>query len=399
MADNGSNTRSALVGAAFLMATSAIGPGFLTQTAVFTQQLGASFGFVILVSIFLDLGAQLTTWRVIAAANRRAQDVANLVLPGLGTALAILVALGGLAFNIGNVAGAGLGLNVLFGVPTGIGAVVSAGLAIGLFLFREAGRAMDRFAQWLGLVMVGLTLYVAISSAPPVAIAIERTFVPEHLDVFAIVTLVGGTVGGYITFAGAHRLLDAGVGGLASIGTVTRSAGRAIGIASLMRVVLFLAALGVVSRGAVLDPVNPPASVFRLATGEVGYRIFGAVMWAAAITSVVGAAYTSVSFLRSASAWIDRHWARVIIVFIVISTLVFLLVGRPVKTLILVGSLNGLILPLALGAMLLAARRRAIVGDYRHPPLLAAAGWIVTVAMAGMGAYTLIRDLPRLIAS
>ena len=34
--------RRALLGAAFLMATSAIGPGFLTQTAVFTEQLGAS---------------------------------------------------------------------------------------------------------------------------------------------------------------------------------------------------------------------------------------------------------------------------------------------------------------------------------------------------------------------
>lgn len=34
---------SILTGAAFLMATSAIGPGFLTQTTVFTQSLGASF--------------------------------------------------------------------------------------------------------------------------------------------------------------------------------------------------------------------------------------------------------------------------------------------------------------------------------------------------------------------
>lgn len=389
--------RSALVGAAFLMATSAIGPGFLTQTAVFTQQLGASFGFAILMSIVLDLGAQLTTWRVIAAANRRAQDVANLVLSGLGTALAILVALGGLAFNIGNVAGAGLGLNVLLGVSPGVGAAVSAAIAVGLFLSREAGRAMDRFAQWLGFVMVGLTLYVAISSSPPVAVALERSFVPERVDVFAIVTLVGGTVGGYITFAGAHRLLDAGVGGIGAIGAVTRSAGRAIGIASLMRVVLFLAALGVVSRGGALDPANPPASVFRLATGEIGYRIFGVVMWAAAITSVVGAAYTSVSFLRSASVWIDRHWARVIIAFIGVSTLVFLAIGRPVKTLVLVGSLNGFILPLALAAMLLAARRRDIVGEYRHPAPLLVAGWLVVAAMAAMGGYTLVRDLPKLL--
>lgn len=379
------------------MATSAIGPGFLTQTAVFTERLGASFGFVILMSILLDLGAQLTTWRVIAAANRRAQDVANLVLPGLGTFLVALVAIGGLAFNIGNVAGAGLGLNVLLGVPVTTGAVVSAAIAIALFLVKEAGRAMDRFAQYLGFVMVGLTVYVAIASTPPIGEAVVRTIVPERVDVFAIVTLVGGTVGGYITFAGAHRLLDAGIGGAASIPAVTRSAGQAIGIASLMRVLLFLAALGVVSKGGVLDAANPPASVFKLATGAVGYRLFGIVMWAAAITSVVGAAYTSVSFLRSVSGWVDRSPARVIIAFIVVSTGVFLLVGRPVKTLILVGSLNGLILPVAVASMLMAARRRDIVGDYRHPPLLFGAGWLVAVSMAAMGAYTLVRDIPALL--
>lgn len=389
--------RGALLGAAFLMATSAVGPGFLTQTAVFTQQLGASFGFAILASIVLDLGAQLTTWRVIAASNRRAQDVANLVLPGLGTALALLVALGGLAFNIGNVAGAGLGLNVLFGLPPATGAAISAAIAVGLFLVKEAGRAMDRFTQWLGLVMVALTMYVAFSSAPPLGDALRSALLPDTFDVFSIVTLVGGTVGGYITFAGAHRLLDAGIGGPESIGAVTRSAGRAIGIASLMRILLFLAALGVVSQGATLDPANPPASVFRLATGEVGYRVFGVVMWAAAITSVVGAAYTSVSFLRSASTWVDRHVSPTIILFIILSTSVFLLLGRPVKTLILVGSLNGLILPLALGAMLLAARRRAIVGDYRHPPALLILGWLVALSMAAMGAYTLIRDIPNLL--
>ena len=56
--------RSALAGAAFLMATSAIGPGFLTQTAVFTGQLGASFGFAILASIAIDLVAQLARVRL-----------------------------------------------------------------------------------------------------------------------------------------------------------------------------------------------------------------------------------------------------------------------------------------------------------------------------------------------
>ena len=37
----------------FLMATSAIGPAFLTQTAVFTAQFYASFAFAILISIII----------------------------------------------------------------------------------------------------------------------------------------------------------------------------------------------------------------------------------------------------------------------------------------------------------------------------------------------------------
>src|SRR5918992_139587 len=240
---------SVLLGAAFLMATSAIGPGFLTQTVVFTEQLGASFGFAILVSVLFDLAAQLNVWRVIAASGRRAQDLANDMLPGLGHALAVLVAVGGLAFNIGNIAGCGLGLNVALGLSVPAGALLSAGVAVILFVSREAGRAMDRFAQALGAVMIVLAIYVAIASRPPLGEAVLRSVLPSRLDELAIVTIVGGTVGGYITFAGAHRLLDGGIRGPAAIGHVTRSALSGIAIASLMRVVLFLAALGVVSRG------------------------------------------------------------------------------------------------------------------------------------------------------
>ena len=76
----------ALFGAAFLMATSAIGPGFLTQTAKFTGQHGASFGFVILASLILSAIAQINIWRVLCISGLRGQDVANKVLPALRNA-------------------------------------------------------------------------------------------------------------------------------------------------------------------------------------------------------------------------------------------------------------------------------------------------------------------------
>ena len=385
-----------LLGAAFLMATSAIGPGFLTQSVVFTQNLGASFGFAILLSVLFDLAAQLTVWRIIIAARLPAQRLANRVFPGLGSALAVLVAIGGLAFNIGNVAGAGLGLNALLGLSTSAGAVLSAALAIGLFLSKEAGKAMDRFAQLMGALMVLLTLYVAAAAHPPLGEAALRTMLPLRFDALSVVTIVGGTVGGYITFAGAHRLLDAGLGGAAAIGMATRSALTGVGVATVMRVLLFLGALGIVSRGQSLDPANPAASMFQLAAGQAGYRFFGAVMWAAAITSVVGSAYTSVSFLRTLRPAWEKRQVPLIIGFIAASTAIFLAVGRPVTILIAVGAVNALILPLGLFAMLAAARRKELMNGYVHPVALTAAGAAVALAMAGLGGYTVVTQLPPL---
>lgn len=386
--------QSVLIGAAFLMATSAIGPGFLTQTAVFTERLGPSFAFAILVSVLIDIAAQVSIWRVLTISGRRATEVGNDVAPGVGTALAVLVSLGGLAFNVGNVAGTGVGLEAAFGMPVIPAAILSAVVAMGLFLMKEAGKAMDRFAVALGFVLIVLTAYIAISGQPPVAEAAYRAFVPERSDALSIVTIVGGTVGGYITFSGAHRLVDAGVHGIENVQRVTRSAITAITTATVMRIVLFLAALSVVSKQLALDPANPAGSVFRLALGDVGFRIFGVVMWSAAVTSLIGAAYTSVSFLRALHPAIDQHWQRAIIVMIAISTVIFVLTGRPARTLVVVGTLNGLILPLALGTMLVAAYRKRIVGEYRQPLLLTLAGVAAAATMAIAGAYVAWRDLP-----
>ncbi len=386
-----SKKNSALTGAAFLMATSAIGPGFLTQTTVFTGQLMASFGFVILLSVLLDLGAQLNIWRIIAIKEARAPVIANQVIPGLGYFLSVLVAVGGLAFNIGNIAGCGLGLQVLTGMDLYEGAFVSGGIALVLFWLKEAGKAMDLFTKILGIVMVALMTLVAFHAAPPLTEAACRSVWPKQISSIAIITLVGGTVGGYISFAGGHRLLDAGIQGAVAIPQVTRSAITGILVTALMRALLFLAVLGVLHHGGILDSANPPASVFKQAAGNIGYLFFGMVMWCAAITSVVGAAYTSVSFLKNIHPVIGQRERWVISGFILLSTLIFRTAGNPVNLLITVGAFNGLILPLSLAIMLLAVQQKKQSGPnkYRHPWWLGISGWLVVACMGWMSILTL----------
>lgn len=387
---------TATFGAAFLMANSSIGPGFLTQTSTFTEQLKTSFGFVIIVSVLLDIGAQLNTWRVLTISELRAQDLSNRLLPGLGYFLSALVILGGFAFNIGNIAGCGLGVNVLTGWSFENGAIISCVVALILFWIRETGKMLDTLTPFLGTIKILLTLIIAFSANPPVMEAVHHTFIPEDVSAAAIVTIVGGTVGGYITFSGAHRLIDAGIKGRENIRTIDRSAISGILISTLMRYLLFLAAVGIVSQGIALDTNNPAGTVFQSAAGQVGFKIFGVVLWSAAISSVVGAAYTSVSFFKTFHPVFIKHEKLCISIFIVLSTIIFVSIGRPKQLLILAGAVNGLILPVALAIILIAASKSKLMKGYKHPLWMQLSGWAVVAVMSWMGYLAVIETFTNL---
>ncbi|WDD89642.1 divalent metal cation transporter [Fusobacterium animalis] len=383
------NNLSVLLGAAFLMATSAIGPGFMTQTAVFTKDMGATFGFVILASVIMSFVAQLNVWRVLAVSKMRGQDIANKVLPGLGYFITFLVCLGGLAFNIGNVGGAALGFQVLFDLDLKIAALVSGALGVIIFSFKSASKLMDKLTQILGAMMILLIGYVAFSTNPPVGTAVKETFIPSSINLIAIITLIGGTVGGYIMFSGGHRLIDAGIVGEENLPQVNKSAILGMSVATIVRIFLFLAVLGVVSLGNQLGAENPAADAFKIAAGTVGYKIFGLVFLAAALTSIVGAAYTSVSFLKTFFKVVKDYENLFIIAFIVVSTLILIFLGKPAKLLVLAGSLNGLILPITLAITLIASKKQDIVGKYKHSNILFFLGWIVVLVAAYIGVNSL----------
>jgi Mn2+/Fe2+ NRAMP family transporter len=160
-----------------------------------------------------------------------------------------------------------------------------------------------------------------------------------------------------------------------------------------MRFLLFLAILGVVSSGIVLDTTgNATADAFGSAAGEFGRRAFGLVLWAAAITSIIGAAFTSVSFFDAFSKRLaaprPRAWATV--AFIAVTTVIYLLLGTaPAALLVFAGGFNGLILPIGLSILLYAAwRRRELLRGYHYPVWLLVLGALVTALTWYMGAVS-----------
>ena len=379
---NTSWQNKAILSVAFLMATTSVGPGFLTQTAVFTNIYKIDMAFPVFASMFITFGIVMNLWRIVGVSGLRIQDIANRVAPGMGYVVGILLALGAVAFNFGNVSGAALGINVLTGVDTTWGALFTGVVGCLLFVVHNASKRMDQMARYLGLFMIVLIAYVAMTSLPPMGQTLQAAVLPTDMSnlLLPTLTIVGGAVGGYYT--GAQRLVDVGLQGKDNVASIKKAAWAGISIAVVIRILLFLAIFGVIATGAVLDTSNPAADAFRQGAGEVGYFIFGLVLFVASITSVVGNSYMAISLIKTLFSVVARNEKAWCVGFIIITSLGTVTMNMPILLLMLAGLINSIILPVVLAMVLAATRRKDIVGDYKHPMYLTVTGVLIVVVMA-----------------
>ena len=97
----------------------------------------------------------------------RGQDIANKVLPGLGYAVAFFDSpFEVLRLTSAILAGASMGLNIVFGIDTTTAAAISGIFGILLFASPKMGGVLDNTAKVLGTVMLVLIGYVAFSTNP-----------------------------------------------------------------------------------------------------------------------------------------------------------------------------------------------------------------------------------------
>ena len=74
-----------------------------------------------------------------------------------------------------------------------------------------------------------------------------------------------------------------------------------------------------------------------------------------------------------------------------------MLVGKPAQLLILAGAVNGLILPVALAIVLVAAATPRLMRGYRHPRWMLAAGWVVVAVMGVLSLPVLLEQVSGLL--
>jgi Mn2+/Fe2+ NRAMP family transporter len=137
---------------------------------------------------------------------------------------------------------------------------------------------------------------------------------------------------------------------------------------------------------------NPASTIFLTAAGNFGEKLFGLVLWSAAITSVVGSSYTTYSFVRTLHPFIRDNKKGFLTLFIAASSVFLMLAGKPVKLLVFAGAFNGIILPFALVIILFIIYKNRKQPYWNKIAWISIPGWITAGGLLYMS-YEAIRKL------
>jgi Mn2+/Fe2+ NRAMP family transporter len=108
---------------------------------------------------------------------------------------------------------------------------------------------------------------------------------------------------------------------------------------------------------------------------------------------VIGASYTSFSFIKHLKFKFIQQERIIISAFIIFTTFVFVLLGKPKELLLMAGLVNGFILPFALAIMLIASRKLPVLKQYAYPYWIQMSGWLVVLLMGTMSVFAVIEKL------
>lgn len=383
------------IAAAFLAATTQIGPGFTTQTTLFTSQYLGGFLLVIFGVLLLDLSAQGNVYRITCFTGRRAQEAADLLKPGLGPIFATIVVFSIMIFEFSNVSGTSLGVQALLGTSSEVSIAIAGLISILFFVSKSANKIIDTCVKIFGAILLISAAIIAIVSKPPVGeIFTQIVECDKTTLILPMATILGASAGGQASMIAPHRMIDKGITGPEYYGQYKKAQFTAAGIAYTVRILLFLCTFGVCMAGATIDPNNPAPSAFMAAAGTVGYKLFGVTMFCAGVTTVVGAAMILCTMIKNYIPFVEKYERQCCIGIIALCTFVDIFLGQPVTLMVAAGAINSLILPFVVIIMLLCSRSKRVMGEnYTHP-------WFLTVgglAVAVIGIYLGCTSFPALI--
>ncbi len=370
-----------------------IGPGTVTTAARAGAGFQASLLWALVFATAAAMIVQEAAARITLASGKGLGEIIALKYAERGRHLSVVlfiaVAFGCAAYQTGNILGAVAGLQLLVDVPAPLLATAVA-LPAALLLWSGRQAFIARVLGGVVFLMGFAFIYTAWSSKITPDALLQGALTPSVPEgsLILITGLIGTTIVPYNLF------LASGIGQNQSVREMRTGLFLAVGIGGMISMAVLISATGV--EGAFSYEAVGQALGTKL--GSTGPALFGLGLFAAgatsSITAPLAAAITARSLLGTRAGWRNHHFHLVWMVVLCVGFIFGLLDVRPVPAIILAQAINGVLLPLVTGFLLLAVNdRRLLPANYTNKTWTNVLLFIVFAVVCMLGLQNIWKSL------
>ncbi|WP_299799334.1 Nramp family divalent metal transporter [uncultured Maribacter sp.] len=390
------------LGPGVLVAAAFIGPGTVTACTLAGVNFGFSLLWAMLLSIIATYVLQEMSARLGIVTQKGLADVIKQELhnPWIRNSVIALIfsaiIIGNASYEAGNIGGATLGMEALFGMTySKIYPFILGGLAF-ILLYLGSYKSLEKVFIVLVLIMSLSFVMTAILTKPDIWELIKGLFIPTipEKGILTIIALVGTTVVPYNLFLHA-ALVSEKWKSKDDLNLAKRDTLVSIILGGLVSVSIIISAAAINS--AEVNNVMDMAKALEPLYGSAALYFLGIGMCAAGITSAItaplAAAYVANSCFGWKAGFKDAKF-RMIWITILILGVFFLSFGiKPIEIIKFAQITNGLLLPIIAVFLLWVVNRAGVMGKYKNSVLQNVFGILIILLSVLLGAKSILTVL------
>lgn len=388
------------IGPGVLVAAAFIGPGTVTACTLAGVEFGYALLWAMLLSVLATIILQEMSARLGIITQKGLAEVIKqeLKIPWVrNTIVAIIlgaIVVGNAAYEAGNIGGATLGLEAIFGpayisfYPWIIGFCAFVLLYIGSY------KVLEKVLVSLVIVMSLSFLVTAIITKPDVFAILNGLFVPSvpAESILTIIALVGTTVVPYNLFLHAS-LVSEKWKSPNDLKAVKRDTYISIALGGLVSMSIIIAATTIQS-GEVKNVMDLAKSLQPL-YGDAAKYFMGIGLFAAGVTSAITAPLAAAYVANSCFGWKVglKHMKFKLVWMIILGIgVLFMTLGiKPIEVIKFAQIANGILLPAIAIFLLWVVNRSSVMGKYKNTLLQNIFGLIIIALAIVLGAKSIFK--------
>ncbi|WP_224491187.1 Nramp family divalent metal transporter [Robertkochia flava] len=388
------------IGPGTLVAAAFIGPGTVTVCTLAGAEFGYSLLWAMLVSILATIILQEMSSRVGIITQKGLPQVIreNISRPFFRvTALLLIISaivIGNSAYEGGNISGAVLGMEAIFGrdtqntYPLIIGVLAAAILLIGNY------KTLERILVFLVLVMSVSFMITAVLTGPKLGELVNGLFIPVVNDsnLLMVAALVGTTVVPYNLFLHASLVKERwNAEGDLKASRIDTVVSIALGGIVSMCIIISSANIDTEKVTSVIELAQGLEPLFGNAAGFVlGMGLFSAGI-TSAVTAPLAAAYVAGSCFGWSGGLKDNRFRAVWLLVLCIGVLVQTLNIQPVELIKFAQVANGILLPVIAIFLFWIVNKKNVLAKYSNTVIQNILTFIIVLFAIFLGIKSVVK--------